>query len=289
LRSRKGKRRLNMVRELVAGVVLSCVAVGVHGQPPATSKLPAGVPERSMDVRSTGAKATRTTAQQGPVVSAADVGVTEDTVGDPYSFGRAKNYLGVAQTESITLTADCSSFPPDGGICIQTNPAPANTSVDEPDLAVIQLPGKATHSIICFTFTPFASWNWYNGTGSPQLATMWLRPTVKIESEVLDDPSLIDPTTGLPFNGVLFDGAITTHLRARTIAPGDSENEYDATTRSCTGGLVSYPALSETYGLSDDLIKKFFKKPITITFGVTGSVQMVTDAGYSVGVRLYGD
>jgi len=215
--------------------------------------------------------------------------VTEESVGDPDSFGRAQTYLGVTQA-GVTLLADCTGVPPDAAVpCITLNPAPASTSVDESDLAMIELPGKATNSLMCFTFTPFASWNWSNDTGSQQTAEMFLRPAVRIESEVLDDPGLIDPNTGLPFNGVLFDQTVSTFLQSRTLAVGETDFQFRATTRSCTGGLVNPRTLRDVYGLSDPLIEEFFKKPITVSFGVRGRVAMVTDASFSVGVRLYGD
>lgn len=216
-------------------------------------------------------------------------GVTIETVGDPYSFGRAQTYLGVAQTNTVVLQADCTGFPPDGGVCIETLPAPAATTVDETELATIELPGRSSRSILCFTFTPFATWQWANDTGVQQTARMFLRPAVRVESEVLDDPSLIDPSTGLPFNGVLLDSNITTFVQARTIDPGETDLQFHTTTRTCTGGLVNERALREGYGLSDSVIRDFFRNPITVTFGVRGSVAMVTDATYSVGVRLYGD
>lgn len=213
--------------------------------------------------------------------------VTEETVGDPYSFGRAKTYLGLAQA-GVALRADCTGYPPDAGPCIELLAAPASTNVDESDLATIVLPGKVTNSLICFTFTPFATWDWSNGTASTQTATMFLRPAVRVESPALNDPSLINPVTGLPFNGVLVDQTISTFLQSRSLDPGESDFQYRATTRSCTGGLVSQRMLTGL-GLSDVVIKKIFKRPITISFGVKGSVSMVTDGSYSVGIRLYGD
>ncbi len=149
------------------------------------------------------------------------------------------------------------------------------------------LPGKATKSIICFTFTPINSWNWSNNTGSPQTAYMFLRPSVRIQSDTLI--GLVD-LNGNPFvDGVLMDSTITTALQARTLNDGEFDIQYSATTRSCIGGLVSERALREGYGLTNAQIKDFFKNPITLSFGVYGSVSMVTSASYLVGVRLYGD
>ena len=214
--------------------------------------------------------------------------VTEETVGDPDSFGRAQTYLGLAQPV-VFLEPDCSVLPPDFAPCIDLAPAPAVTSVDETDLASIVLPGRATNSLICFTFTPFASWQWENATATPQVARMLLRPLLRVESPVLEDPSLIHPGTGLPFDGVLFESTVSTYLETRTLDPDESEQQYRATTRACTGGLVSTRVLRDGYGLSEAVIKDFFKNPITLSFGVRGNVAMVSSASYRVGIRLYGD
>jgi len=279
-----------MHRKILAAVVMSCCAALVQAQPPQHSGVTVGLDAETADVLPTVREARRVSpAGVGLMKAMGAPGVTVDTVGDPDSFGRAKTYLGLAQTQVVSLQADCTGFPPEAGVCIETSPAPATTTVDEPDLATIELPGKATNSILCFTFTPFAQWQWANSTGSPQTAMMFLRPRVRIESDVLDDPSLIDPATGNPFNGVLMDSTISTFLQSRTLNDGESDFQYQATTRSCTGGLVSVRALREGYGLSDSVIKDFFKNPITITFGVYGYVAMVTDASYFVGIRLYGD
>ena len=214
--------------------------------------------------------------------------ITEETVGDPDSFGRAQTYLGLAQA-TVYIEPDCSLLRPEATPCVDLAPAPAVTNVDEADLASIVLPGKATNSLICFTFTPFATWQWDNTTGSTQTGQMFLRPAVRVESSVLEDPGLIDPNTGLPFDGVLFDSTISTFLQTRTLDPGESDLEYRAMTRACTGGLVSTRVLRDSYGLSEALIKDFFKNPITLSFGVRGNVAMMADVSYSVGIRLYGD
>jgi len=275
-------------RTLVAAVALFCVA-GIHAQSYAPSAGVTEIAEESIDVLPGGmeprAMEAFSTEYEGMEKRR---GVTEETVGDPYSFGRAKIYLGVVQVRSVALRDDCTVVPPERP-CVELLPAPAVTEVDEFDLGTIELPRRATNSILCFTFTPFATWQWYNGTGSQQTAQMWLRPAVRIESDVLDDPALIDPNTGLPFNGVLLESTVTTFLQSRTLDPNESDLQFNATTRSCTAGLVNVRVLRDNYGLSDRVIRDFFRNPITLTFGVRGSVSMLDYGSYSVGVRLYGD
>lgn len=280
-----------MTKKIVLGIVMACCVTGLQAQSLESSGSRAGLDRRSVDVLAAGSPGdSMDWFDAGEWAELKKSGVTEESVGDPYSFGRKKTYLGVAQTEWLTLQeGPCGPYVPGEGRCVQVEPAPDQTFVNETDLAVIELPKKATKSILCFTFTPFATWQWENYTGGQQLAWMSLNPTVRIESEVLDDPSLIDPGTGLPFNGVLLDQPISTFWERRTLGADESDFRRQIMTRTCTAGLVNVRSLRDGYGLSDAVIKDFFKKPITVTFGVQGTVSMMTYADYSVGIRLYGD
>ncbi len=279
-----------MSTKVVLGVVFSFCAAGVFAGSLTSSSPAAGVAEQSMDVFPPNHQP-RTVALERPELE--DVkrapGVTEETVGDPYSFGANMIYLGVAQTESVDLQEDCSAYPPDAGRCIETNPAPASTSVDEAGLATIVLPGKSTKTILCFTVTPFATWEWFNPTASQQNAAMTLSPTVRIESEALLDPSLINPVTGAPFNGAIDVGPIRTFYQIRSLDPNEYDFQRQVMTRSCTAGVVNEGALRDSYGLTDAVIKQFFKNEITVSFGVGGNVSLTTFVNYTVGIRLYGD
>jgi hypothetical protein len=221
------------------------------------------------------------------LVSAAAAPLPED-VGDADSFGRNVTYLGLAQTLAVTLADDCSGSDPTLERCVVNNPAPASTSFDEADLAVMNLPAKATKSLICFGFTPFISVNWENFTATPQTARFTANGLINIENEVLDDPTLIDPGTGLPFGGVL-QLALSTWHNSHTIQPGEQESERSSQTRSCIAGIVSKRALVENFGLTETQANQFFKKPMTIRFGARGSAQSSSFTSYFYGVRLYGD
>lgn len=274
-------------RVFVTVLLLLCVTVA-GAQSIAPPWMSAGIDQQSVDLIGNEPRMMELYATEYEGIEKKE-GVTEETVGDPYSFGRKKTYLGVVQTRPVSLRDDCTGHPAEAGPCVEIVPAPGTTYVDEPDLGTIELPGRSTKSLLCFTFTPFAQWQWFNGTGSQQMARMALRPKVQIESDVLLDPSLIDPGTGLPFNGVLLESTISTFYQMRTLEPNESDYQFQSVTRSCTGGLVNVRALRDSYGLSDRVIRDFFRNPITVRFGTYGSVSMVTDASFSVGVRLYGD
>jgi hypothetical protein len=214
--------------------------------------------------------------------------VTPEDVGDADSFGKNVTYLGLAQTLGVTLTDDCTGTDPLVERCIVQNPAPASTTFVENDLAVMNLPAKATKTLMCFTLTPSIFVDWANFTGAQQIARFTAGALITIENPVLADPALIDPLTGLPFNGVLETGLSTWH-HSQTMPDNSHEQERSFQTRSCIAGIISRRALVDTYGLTDAQAKEFFKKPMTVRFGARGTVAMSQYMNYFYGIRLYGD
>jgi len=222
-----------------------------------------------------------------PTVVAAAAPTTEE-VGDAESFGKNVIYLGLAQTLPVTLADDCTGSDPTLERCIVQNAAPASTTFIEANLATITLPAKASKSLLCFTLTPFIFVNWQNNTGAPQLARFSAIADITITNPVLDDPALIDPGTGLPFGGSLQLG-LTTWSNTHTIQNGEVDNERSSQSRTCIAGIIGQRALVETYGLTANQAKDFFKKPMTLTFGSRGTVAMSTFTQYFYGFRVYGD
>jgi hypothetical protein len=213
---------------------------------------------------------------------------TADEVGDADSFGRAVIYLGSAQTQPVLVQADCSDSDPTLERCIVSNPAPAPTTFNEANLATIALPAKASRSLLCFTLTPLASIVWQNPLGTPANARFSANALITIDNDVLDDPALIDPDTGLPFGGTMTVG-LSTFSDLHTLQPGETDNKNLFMTRACIGGIVSKRGLVEGFGFTETQAKEFFKKPMTLTFGARGTVALTDFLSYFYGFRLYGD
>jgi len=122
---------------------------------------------------------------------------------------------------------------------------------------------------------------------------MGLYLTVQVENDALNGLNDID---GNPFNGSLFlDNAgvptpagILVSTSQHTLPDGAFELQRERTTRSCTGGIVS-ARLLRAHGLTDAQVKDFFKEPMTVSFGVRGSVSMTELVHYFGGIRIYGD
>lgn len=269
-----------MLKKTLVVVTLSLFMAVAHAAKPQRAGIPAGFGQIDADMQA---------ARQEFMLMQKGSGPSEDDVGDVDSFGRDKTYLGVKSTETVSLQDDCSAWPVDFGACIELPVDKSDsTSVDEFDLAVFELPGKATDSLICFTVTNFNIWEWSNTSGSQEFAVMTVNTTFQIESDVLDGLTNAD---GDPFNGMLFPAGpagLSTYNEFRSLGSGEYQLMAPRLTRSCTGGLVSRNRL-EAEGLTDKQIKDFFKEPMTITFGVRGTASSVLDASFFYGIRLYGD
>lgn len=214
--------------------------------------------------------------------------------GDPDSFGRNVVFDGLLQSGSVSLASDCTPDPnnplgPDDR-CVELNPAPASTSFDFPDIGRLTIPGRSARSLLCHWLTPIASYNFSNTTGVPQPnAIFYLRPYVVVESPVLSDPSLIDPTTGLPFNGQLQASFAATYRDEQSLEPNQTAVRWFSETRVCIGGFLNKASLIGTYGLTDAQATAVFRHDITLRFGLRGSVALVDNATVLYGLRVVGD
>jgi hypothetical protein len=227
------------------------------------------------------------------VVSAASASAkaapTIEEVGDVDSFGRHVVWLGLTST-FINLSDTCPTDPenPDE-LCQVLAPAPALTSFNFQDTARITLPGKSTHSLLCYWFSPVLTVNYANFGATRALGRFRYTPTLTVENPVLDDPALIDPTTGAPFGGKLLTSMTSSESYQVPLEPGVSFTERTRDSAVCMAGLLSKRALIESYGLTEAQAKDFFKQPTTIRLNVSGSAQYVGFAGLTFGLRIVGD
>jgi hypothetical protein len=219
---------------------------------------------------------------------------TADQVGDADTFGHNVVYAGLINTGTITMAADCTPAPGDPAPgpddrCITIAPGAVSTTFDLADIGRMTLPGKSSHNILCHWLSPIVIYSLYNNTGATATGRITLSPYLKIESEVLNDPTLLDPNTGLPYGGVLESGFAASYQNARTLAANDRETERFSESRVCIAGTISRQGLIQGYGFTDAQVDKFFKKPMTIRFGVRGSASLVDFASIIYGLRIMGD
>jgi hypothetical protein len=214
--------------------------------------------------------------------------------GDPDSFGRNVVFDGLLQSGTVFLQADCTPDPanplgPDDR-CVELNPAPASTSFDFPDIGRLTIPGRSARSLLCHWLTPITNYGFSNTTGVPQPnAIFYLRPYVVVESPVLSDPSLIDPTTGLPFNGQFQASFAATYRDEQSLEPNQTAARWFSETRVCIGGFVNKASLMGVYGLTDAQATAVFRQDISLRFGLRGSAALVDSGSVLYGLRVVGD
>ena len=215
--------------------------------------------------------------------------VTEDEVYDVDSFGRNVRWLGLTSAW-VTLTPACPKPTRPDEHCQNINTTPGATTVfDFQDAARIKLPKYATNSLLCYWFSPLLTVQYSNPTASRVLGRLSYSPTLTLESDVLNDPALIDPTTGLPFGGKLQTGMTSSELFEVPLEAGVTFTERTRDSTVCMAGLISHKALINSYGLSEAQADDFFSGPITVRLNVRGNVRYVSDASFVFGLRLVGD
>ncbi|MCA0393501.1 MAG: hypothetical protein LCH70_05175 [Proteobacteria bacterium] len=215
--------------------------------------------------------------------------VSVDDVGDVESFRRNVTWLGVAQM-NLDLREKCPKpDPASNAACVPLLPAPATTAFDVQDVARIKLPPKATHSILCHWFSPVLMVNYRNPTGAAAIAQLAYTPTLTVENPVLDDPALIDPTTGLPFGGRLTAGMTASELFQVPLAAGAALDARERDTATCIGGFVTRKSLVGVWGLSEAQADAFFGKETTVRMNVRGTARYVGNASLVFGLRIVGD
>lgn len=290
-------QRKHMLGLAVAAAVLA--SVGVYAQrggltndeiaEAVSADLPAGKTQQRLAQKASDVGAAKASAKSSDAARAA--APTVDDVYDVDSFKREVIFLGLTSA-FVTLEETCP--PPDPAFpdqfCQPLNPTPgAFTAFSYNDMARIKLPGKSANSLLCYWFSPVLSANYFNPTASRVTAQLRYSPTLTVENPVLDDPALIDPTTGAPFGGRLLTSMTASEIFQTPLEPGVSFTERTRDSAVCMAGLLSKRALTETYGLTEAQAKEFFKQPTTIRLNVTGNARYVAFAGLTFGLRIVGD
>lgn len=239
----------------------------------------------SADVDAPGHSADTTVARNAPGAGMAPASPAPGDVGDADSFGRSLKWLGLADGE-VDLLDDCTG---DTFACQPLAAPPVVTSFDFENLGHITLPPRSANSLLCYWFSPFLTISYGNDGAAPVVAKLAYTPTVTIENPLLDDPSLIDPTTGLPFGGQLVTG-MTSSQRFEVPLPAATHiTERTRDSAVCISGLISRDTLVRLYGLSDAQARNFFRQEMTLHLNVSGSAQYVDSAALYFGWRIVGD
>ena len=221
-----------------------------------------------------------------------------DDVGDAETFGHPALYMGAA-SGLVTLSTDpCPSPTPtpsppstvNNNQCFQLLPPPSTTNFDAQDIARIKLPKKATRTVIYPVLNIFINYQLENSTGaSVPSATFRFSATISIESDALNDPSVIDPGTGLPAMGKITNLFPYNYRDDRSMKDGDRQRLRETLVRAGNTGLTKRQFI-ESFGLSPAVVDAMFAGPMTVHLDVISTgARYVTDASITGNMRLFGD
>jgi hypothetical protein len=224
--------------------------------------------------------------------AAGSAAVTADAVGESDSFGKNALFLGIAQSGIVLLDptcdpADVGPLGPDDHCITVADPSVPVPATTVNDVARITIPGKSAQNVVYAIANHTVSFSMFNPGGTPTQGRMAYVPTITIESEVLNDPALIDPTTGLPFNGSFTTGGLGTYSTNKTLASGASEFLTHSYSRANTSGLSR--SFFAGLGLPSNVIDQVYRKPMTIRLNVRVSSRWVDSATLVFTTRLLGN
>lgn len=218
-------------------------------------------------------------------------GPTAEDVGDLGSFGHNVLYMGAASGAVQLTTAACpapSPTPDPRDQCFTLNPPPASTTFNAENICTIRLPKRATRTIIYPALNFFINYQLENTSGVFQpTAFFFYSATLTIESDVLLDPAIIDPQTGLPAAGRLQFQFGYNYRDDRSMQTGDRHRQRMTLVRVGNAGINKAALVAQ--GLSPSVVDDLFVGPMTIRMSISGGALYVTDASITGNMRLFGD
>ena len=225
------------------------------------------------------------------VISSVVTGQTVDDVGDLASFGKPAKFFGFAQTGGVIVSRDCSTigFPlgPDDR-CFTINPTTNFVSFDAKDIGRIKFPRKTFQNIIYVFSRHQIVYTFFNTATTNKTGRLQYRPYTTIVSSVLNDPSLINPQTGQPFNGQMDVANAGGRNFAKTLFPGYQENDFLTYGSPSISGITK-KFLMDNYGLSQQVVDDLFFEEMTIRLNITGVMVNGEEATFNWGARFVGN
>jgi hypothetical protein len=223
---------------------------------------------------------------------------TAADVGDAETFGHAALYMGAASGfETLVAPGGCpaptptpSPAPNGDSFCDELNPAPAaQTSFSHDNICRINLPKKATRNVIYPVLNLFVNYQLQNTTGADQPQGLFrFTAGITIVSDALNGPDCNDPNTGLPCGGKLTLLFNYIYRDDRSMKDGDRQFLRETLVRAGNTGLTRQQ-FRDSFGLTAATVDALFAGPMTVQLDLSGAAKLVTDAGITCNMRLFGD
>ncbi len=162
------------------------------------------------------------------------------------------------------------------------------TPFDAGNSCRINLPKDVAKSVIYPVLNFFYNYNMNNTTGASAQARFQFTANITIVSNVLNDPSCIDPNTGLPCGGRLtFQFTPNRVFDDRHLDSGEHAQVRMTLTRAGNAGINKQQLIDE--GLPSALADDLFHHPMTLQLNVIGTAKNVDSASITSNIRLFAD
>lgn len=216
--------------------------------------------------------------------------VTHDQVGDADSFGKPLKWLGLTNRPMYFGPTCPRPGASEYEYCGQINDQTVETQFQFRDIASMDMPAGASRSLICQWISPILRLTYQNTTSTSAYSYMRFWPTLIVTSDVLRDPSLINPVTNQAFDGKLSILLNSHHtFISKPINPGQVYGEWSRDSQMCLGGMLSRRALIETYGLGEAQADAVFASPMRLTIAFDVRMRNIRESYLTYGVRFVGD
>lgn len=211
-------------------------------------------------------------------------------VGDADTFGKPMKWLGAMSSPRFIFRTDCSR-PSRFWICHPIYADSGGSASDGiyHDVARMTLPPRSMDRMLCHWQTVTINAQFFNRPdyGTRPVAVE-VFPFITVESDVLNDPALVDPDYGTPLGGRLTLNMPRAAVHAQ-LEPGDRVQGSESSTRTCVGGILTRANLRQYWGLSEAQVKAFFDGPITLRMNVSALAHGVENGSYQVSYRFVGN
>ena len=230
--------------------------------------------------------------QQSPINSL----LTAAEVGEPDSFGKNVKFLGTAATGVVYVYHSCDpaillaegniTLGPDDR-CLVNTVGGGTASATFNDLGRITIPGRSADNVVYFILNNTVSSETQNSYANGLFVFSSYIPRLTIESAALNDPAALDPTTGLPLNGVLTVSAFGARVFNKTVPANDFEFFYDTYSSAATRGFAR--GYFADLGLPPSVVNNLYRQPMTIRLGMRVAAQNVSFGQYFYAMRFTGN